>query len=102
MRIRRYQLGLFLYLVLSMATAILIIKTSGVFSTGFWILVVTDLSVLALLLLYFRYRDRNEIVKCNGCGRTMTYDVFQRAGNCPKCHNNSYTRTGERPKSSSL
>lgn len=98
MRGKKYQIILLIYLVLIIAGISIVIWTSGVFSLEFWVLVSVNLVILALLFIYSRYRKKNEIVKCQGCGRTMTYDVFKRVGSCPKCHTSLYTRTGVWPK----
>jgi hypothetical protein len=72
--------------------------TWGLLSIGFWLAVVVCLVLpSALVYVYWRYKRQNELVKCNNCGRTMIYSVFHKAGGCPRCHNDSFTRTGEWP-----
>ena len=91
-----------LFLVLILAITIFLAGRSwGLFSFNLWlglVIVFIFLGIITLLSIYWRYKRRNEIIKCSNCGRTMTYGVFQRAGGCPKCHTDQYVRTGKWPK----
>jgi hypothetical protein len=97
MKKKRYLI-LLAYLVITIATAVfLVVRASGKFPIGFWLILAVDLVILALVYMFAKYRGKNEIVKCSSCGRTMTYEVFRRVGNCPKCHSGQFVRTGTWP-----
>ena len=98
MKARRYQLVLIVFAVLAIVAMVIALLTSGL-SVGFFVVLLLLLAVAVLAYVYRKSRKNNEIVRCNGCGRTMIYSVFQKAGSCPRCHNGSYTRTGAWPKS---
>jgi hypothetical protein len=71
----------------------------GLLSLAFWLaFFVCFVLPAALIYVYWRYKRQNELVQCNGCNRTMIYSVFQKSGGCPRCHADSYTRTGTWPK----
>lgn len=74
-------------------------RTWGLLSPGFWLAVLVCLVLpAALIYVYWRYKRQNELIRCNNCNRTMIYSVFQRSGSCPRCHADSFTRTGAWPK----
>jgi energy-coupling factor transporter transmembrane protein EcfT len=98
MKSRKNQIILGAILALALAILVLAGIYWGVSSFKFWLAVFVSLGLPAIFIyVYWRSRQANEIIKCSNCGRTMIYSVFQKAGSCPKCHSNSYIRTGTWP-----
>lgn len=91
---KRNQIILGIYLVLTLVAIFFVVRSSGFSSVIFWILIIVDLGILALIYMYVKYRAKRELIKCNQCGREMMFEVYERAHGCPKCHSASFTRTG--------
>jgi hypothetical protein len=91
---KRNQIVLGIYLVLTLVAIFFVVRSSGFSSVIFWILLIVDLGILALIYTYMKYRAKRELIKCNNCGREMMFEVYEKAHGCPKCHSSSFTRTG--------
>ncbi len=99
MKSKQNLLIISLTLIVAIMAIFVASRLGGLTTFAFWLVTLLSLGVLATLLyFYLRTKKKNEIVKCNNCGRTMIYSVLQKAGGCPRCHANLSTRTGEWPK----
>jgi hypothetical protein len=99
MKSKKNMVTLGAILILAVSMMVLAAREWGITSAEFWVTFLIGLGAAAVLIsVYWKNRRSNELIKCRSCGRTMLYSVFHNSGGCPKCHTDSYVRTGVWPK----